>query len=232
VTAPYCSAGVLEFTVENISAEEIARLRGIYEPLTESVRELVDTVIRTQADAQTVAAVKADIDAAVARLRSTQIDGAFGVRRTTSGESMGWGNAVIGIRNALAPPLEIHHEPDGRRWTDFHLGAAYEGPPGHVHGGVSALILDHVLGEAASPDRKPRFTGSITVRYLRATPLGRLHAEAVITRTDGFKTFCAGHIADAEGITVEAEGVFITPRWLRDSAPTAWPSRGSSGPSD
>jgi len=223
---------VLEFTVENISAEEIARLRGIYEPLTESVRELVDTVIRTQADAQTVAAVKADIDAAVARLRSTQIDGAFGVRRTTSGESMGWGNAVIGIRNALAPPLEIHHEPDGRRWTDFHLGAAYEGPPGHVHGGVSALILDHVLGEAASPDRKPRFTGSITVRYLRATPLGRLHAEAVITRTDGFKTFCAGHIADAEGITVEAEGVFITPRWLRDSAPTAWPSRGSSGPSD
>ena len=223
---------MLEFTVENISAEEIARLRGIYEPLTESVRELVDTVIRTQADAQTVAAVKADIDAAVARLRSTQIDGAFGVRRTTSGESMGWGNAVIGIRNALAPPLEIHHEPDGRRWTDFHLGAAYEGPPGHVHGGVSALILDHVLGEAASPDRKPRFTGSITVRYLRATPLGRLHAEAVITRTDGFKTFCAGHIADAEGITVEAEGVFITPRWLRDSAPTAWPSRGSSGPSD
>ena len=207
---------MLEFTVEDISAEEIARLRGIYEPLTESVRELVDTVIRTQADAQTVAAVKADIDAAVARLRSTQIDGAFGVRRTTSGESMGWGNAVIGIRNALAPPLEIHCDPDGRRWTDFHLGAAYEGPPGHVHGGVSALILDHVLGEAASPDQKPRFTGSITVRYLRATPLGPLHAEAVITRTDGVKTFCAGHISDAEGITVEAEGVFITPRWLRD----------------
>jgi acyl-coenzyme A thioesterase PaaI-like protein len=207
---------VLEFTVEDISAEEIARLRGIYEPLAESVRDLVDATIRTQADAETVAAVKADIDAAVARLRRDQIDGAFGVRRTTSGESMGWGNAVIGIRNALAPPLEIHRDPDGRRWTDFHLGAAYEGPPGHVHGGVSALILDHVLGEAASPDQKPRFTGSITVRYLRATPLGPLHAEAVNTRTDGVKTLCAGHISDAEGITVEAEGVFITPRWLRD----------------
>ena len=207
---------MLEFTVEDISAEEIARLRGIYEPLTESVRDLVDATIRTRADAETVAAIKADIDAAVARLRGTQIDGAFGVRRTTSGESMGWGNAVIGIRNALAPPLGIHRDPDGRRWTDFHLAAAYEGPPGHVHGGVSALILDHVLGEAASPDRKPRFTGSITMRYLRATPLGPLHAEAVITRTDGVKTFCAGHISDAEGITVEAEGVFITPRWLRD----------------
>ena len=216
VRAPWSSAGVLEFTVEDISAEEIARLRATYEPLAESVRDLVDATIRTQADAETVAAVKADIDAAVARLRRTQIDGAFGVRRTTSGESMGWGNAVIGIRNASAPPLEVHCEPDGRRWSDFHLGAAYEGPPGHVHGGVSALILDHVLGEAASPDKKPRFTGSITMRYLRATPLGPLHAEAVITRTDGVKTFCAGHISDAEGITVEAEGVFITPRWLRD----------------
>lgn len=101
-------------------------------------------------------------------------------------------------------------------WADFELGAPYEGPPGHVHGGVSALILDHLLGESASPDGKPRFTGSITVRYLRATPLGAVHAEAVRTRDDGVKTFCAGHIADADGITVEAEGVFIVPRWLRD----------------
>ena len=91
---------MLEFTVEDISVAEVARLRAIYEPLAESVRDLVDATIRTQADAETVAAVKADIDAAVARLRSTQIDGAFGVRRTTSGESIGWGNAVIGIRNA------------------------------------------------------------------------------------------------------------------------------------
>jgi hypothetical protein len=81
---------------------------------------------------------------------------------------------------------------------------------------VSALILDHLLGEAASPDQKPRFTGSITVRYLRATPLGALHVEAVRNRTDGVKTYCTGTIADAGGITVEAEGVFITPRWLRD----------------
>ncbi|MGY4709347.1 PaaI family thioesterase [Mycolicibacterium sp. CBM1] len=207
---------MLEFTVEDLSADDIARLRAVYEPLAESVRELIDATIRTEADAQTVAAVKADVDAAVARLRARQIDGAFGVRRTTSGESLGWGNAVIGVRNPLAPPLDVHRDPDGRRWADFHLGAAYEGPPGHVHGGVSALILDHVLGEAASPDSKPRFTGSITVRYLRATPLGPLHAEAAITRVDGVKTFCAGHISDAEGITVEAEGVFITPRWLRD----------------
>lgn len=207
---------MLEFPVEDLSAEEIARLKAIYEPLADSVRELVDATIRTEVDADAVAAAKRDIDAALARLRSKQLDGAFGVRHTTSGESMGWGNAVIGIRNAFAPPVITRRDESGRVWGDFTLGAAYEGPPGHVHGGVAAMILDHLLGEAASPDRKPRFTGSITVRYLRATKLGPLHVEAARTRTDGVKTFCSGHIADAEGVTVEAEGVFILPRWLRD----------------
>ena len=207
---------MLEFTVEDLSGEDIARLRGVYEPLTDSVRSLVDAAIRTEADAQTVAEVKRDIDAAIARLRERQLDGAFGVRVTESGESMGWGNAVIGIRNALAPPLFTHRDSEGRISADFHLGAAYEGPPGHVHGGVAALILDHVLGEAASPDRQPRFTGTITMRYLRPTKLGSLRTEAIRIRSEGVKTYCSGHIADAEGITVEAEGVFITPRWLRD----------------
>jgi acyl-coenzyme A thioesterase PaaI-like protein len=207
---------MLEFTVEDWSAEDVERLRGIYGPLADSVRALVDATIRTEADAATVAEVTRDIDAAVSRLRERQIDGAFGVRVATDGQGISWGNAVIGVRNALAPPVHTHRDESGRVSADFHLGAAYEGPPGHVHGGVSALILDHVLGEAASPDQKPRFTGSITVRYLRATPLGALHVEAVRTRTDGVKTYCTGTIADAEGITVEAEGVFITPRWLRD----------------
>jgi hypothetical protein len=42
-----------------------------------------------------------------------------------------------------------------------------------------------------------------------------LHAEAGIIRTDGVKTYTAGHLADDEGVTVEAEGVFIQPRWAR-----------------
>jgi len=152
----------------------------------------------------------------VARLRRRQIDGSFGVRVSADGQGLSWGNAVIGVRNALAPPVVTRRDQSGRVLADFVLGAAYEGPPGHVHGGVSALILDHLLGEAASPDQKPRFTGSITMRYLRATPLGPLRAEAVQTRSEGVKTYCTGTIADAAGITVEAEGVFITPRWLRD----------------
>jgi acyl-coenzyme A thioesterase PaaI-like protein len=206
---------MLDFTLENISAEDIERLRAVYEPLARSVRELVDATVRTQADAEAVAAAKAEIDSATARLRSRQLEGTFGVRYLATGERMAWGNPVIGIRNPIAPPLVIHRDASGKAYCDFHLGAAYEGPPGHVHGGVAALVLDHLLGEAASDGVNPRFTGSITLRYLRATRLGRLHAEAATTRVDGVKTFAGGHLADDEGVTVEAEGVFILPRWAR-----------------
>jgi acyl-coenzyme A thioesterase PaaI-like protein len=205
---------MVEFTVQNLNGEEVERLRGVFGPFTESVRELIDATIRTEVDPDVIAAAKAEVDAITARLRSAQLDGPFGVRLSEGGQ-MPWGNPVIGLRNPIAPPLVIRRSADGGIHTDFHLGAAYEGPPGHVHGGVSALILDHVLGEAASTAENPRLTGTISMRYLRTTPLGDLRAEARIVRTEGVKTFAVGHLADADGVTVEAEGVFITPKWAR-----------------
>lgn len=207
---------MVEFTdIGDVSAVEIDRLRGVYGPLADSVRELIDATIRTEVDADTVAAVREQVDRATATLRSQQIDGPFGVRFTTGGERMPWGNPVIGLRNPVAPPLIVERDDDGRVYTDFELGAAYEGPPGHVHGGISALILDHILGEVAAHSITPRFTGTITLRYLRPTRLGRLHAEAITTRSEGIKSYATGFLSDDEGVTVQAEGVFIEPKWAR-----------------
>lgn len=210
---------MLDYThVDGLSAVDIARLRAVYEPLTESVRDLIDATILTEVDADVVAAAKAEIDSATARLRAAQKDGSFGIQFGADGAAMPWGNAVIGVRNPSAPPLVIRKGLGGEEGTarsDFYLGAAFEGPPGHVHGGVSAKILDHVLGDAVSKPGVHRLTGTITVRYRRLTPLGRLHSEARITHTDGFKTYAVGHIADETGVTVEAEAVFIEPKWGR-----------------
>src|SRR5271163_85404 len=114
---------MLDFTLENVSAEDVERLRALYEPLAQSVRELIDATVRTEVDAATVAAAKAEIDSATARLRHKQLDGTFGVRYLASGERMAWGNVVIGIRNPIAPPLVIQHDGSGKCWCDFHLGA-------------------------------------------------------------------------------------------------------------
>ena len=213
-----CYEHWMQFIYEPISDAQAAAQREVYEPLTDAVRELLDATIRTEADAATVEEARRAIEAATALLRTDQIDGPFGVRFTLEGEGQSWGNPVIGIRNPMAPPLEIHREEDLRCWSEFELGAAYEGPPNHVHGGVSALILDHILGEVASAGlTKPLFTGTISCRYLRGTPLGRLRTEAWIDRVDGIKTYAKGFIADVDGPTVEAEGVFIQPAWARDT---------------
>lgn len=128
---------------------KLAQLEAIYGPLADSVRRLIDATIRTQVDAPTLAAAKEKIDCATDQLRAALMPGSFGVRQSVDGQSMVWGNVVVGLRNPVAPPLMIQHGADGLVWTDFALGAAYEGPPGHVHGGVCAMVLDHVLGATA-----------------------------------------------------------------------------------
>ena len=192
---------------------DYSQLESLYGPLAESIRRLVDVSIRTEADPMTVAAVKDKIDSAAAELGASAQLGTFGVQLTPDDQTIAWGNAVVGLRNPVAPPLVLHHEPDGLVWSEFVLGAPYEGPPEHVHGGVSALILDHVLGATAHRPGRPAYTGTITLRYRRRTALGRqLRAQARIERTEGVKTFAVGHLADEDGVTVEAEGVFIHKR--------------------
>lgn len=194
-----------------ITSDEIARQRKRYEPLTASVRELIDATLRTEVDDEVTASARADIEAATAKLRNLQLDGTLGIGLTPDGETVAWGNVAIGPRNPLAPPLVVQHDGPGRAHLDVHLGAAYEGAPGHLHGGYSALVLDHLLGAVASyddPDTAAA-TGTISFRYQRPTRLGRVHAEAEIQRTEGRKIFIVGHLADAEGATVTAEGVFI-----------------------
>jgi hypothetical protein len=202
-----------------MSADEHDRLAALYGPLSDDVRELIRLALSTDADSDSIDAARTAIRTANDVLRSRQRDESQVVRYAVGGRPVVWSNAVIGLRNAIAPPLTIHHDDDATRcWSEFTLNSAYEGPPGLVHGGVCALVLDHVLGEAASAGlTKPLFTGTLTVRFVRGTPLGRLRADAAVERTEGVKSFVSGHLSDGEGITVEAEGIFIKPAWARDA---------------
>jgi acyl-coenzyme A thioesterase PaaI-like protein len=208
----------MDFGFDVISAEEYERQRELYGPLTEAVRKLIGAGIHTEVDEDTVRQAQSAIEAATELLERSQRSVTSTLRHEGTGRPLAWANPAIGLRNAIAPPMVIHHEDDGQCWSEFNLSGVYEGPPGWVHGGISALVLDHILGEAASEGlTRPKFTGTITLKYLRGTPLGALRAEAFIERIDGFKTFARGYLKDAEGVTVEAEGVFIQPAWARDA---------------
>lgn len=207
----------LDIEFDSVDAEEFDRMQRLHQPLTYAIRDLIEAAIHTGVDEDTLRDAQSVVEAVTRMLRRELSDGARTLRDADSGRPLAWANPVVGVRNPVAPPLDIHHEADGRCWSEFDLGPAYEGPPGLVHGGICALVLDHILGEAAS-DRLTRalFTGTITLKYLRGTPLGPLRAEAYVERTEGVKTFARGVLRDADGVTVEAEGVFIVPSWARD----------------
>lgn len=203
------------YILDEATTEDIEREQATYGPIAEVLRELAEVSIRTEVAPEVAADAVAKLRE-VQQLLSAELGGAsYGTRFNHEGVGRPWGNAVVGVRNPVAPPLEIQREDDGTIWSEFVLGPQYEGPPTLVHGGVSALILDQLLGEAAAHAGKPGMTGTLTIRYRRGTALGPLRGEAKLTHTEGVKSFVSGQISDAEGVCVEAEGVFILPKWAR-----------------
>ncbi len=201
-----------------LTPEQAATHDRVFGALAQATREFMDAQLRTRVDHEEVAEVQAALEALTARLRKDAREGPHGVQIDHDGSVRNHGNAVVGLRNPIAPPLRVERSPDGRAWASFHLDALYEGPPGLVHGGVSALLLDQLCGEAAAAGGAPGMTGRLTLHYRRPTPLGDLSAEAWLDGTDGVKSTVRGHLRDAAGNpTVEAEGLFILPRWAREA---------------
>ncbi len=116
---------------------------------------------------------------------------------------------MIGLYSPLAPPVrcEIH---DGVVTGHATLGAAYEGPPGCVHGGIIAGIFDELLGVANIAAGVGAMTGTLTVVYRSPTPLYTgLTLEAHTTSIDGRKVRTAGTLHAGDRLCAEADGIFI-----------------------
>jgi hypothetical protein len=208
---------VSAYQQHDITPEELDCQSELNGRFGQALRELVDAGIRTAVAADDIRRATLEIEQLTARLRRSQLPGSFGIKVSPQGRPLHWGNAVVGLRNAIAPPLLVERDPggNGKVHAEFQLGAAYEGPPSLVHGGVCALILDQLLGEAAIAGGKPGMTGRLTMTYREPTPLGKLRAEAWIDRSEGIKTWARGHIIGPQGVTVESEGLFILPSWAR-----------------
>lgn len=116
---------------------------------------------------------------------------------------------VVGPLSAIAPPVTFTF--DGERMHGSGtLAAPYTGPPGTVHGGVVAMVLDELLGAVNACLGLGAYTGTLTVRYERPTPIGEeLTFDAWVDRTEGRKVFTVGTISADSTVTARAEGVFI-----------------------
>jgi uncharacterized protein (TIGR00369 family) len=52
------------------------------------------------------------------------------------------------------------------------LTRMHEGPPGHIHGGIIATLLDEAMSKLNRPLNLLAMTRSLSVEYLRPSPLG------------------------------------------------------------
>ncbi|MFI6812016.1 PaaI family thioesterase [Nonomuraea sp. NPDC050328] len=180
--------------------------------LAQQTRDLMDAVALTDVEEGELAAVTAALAELTARLGARARTSPQPFEIAPDGSLRHLGNAVTGGANPHALPLVVELGDRGAR-AEVVFRPLHEGPPDGVHGGISAMILDHLLGQAVAHAGFAGMTGTLTLRYLRLVPYGRpLLATAEHTRSEGRKTWAEGRLALPDGTPlVEASGLFITP---------------------
>ena len=122
---------------------------------------------------------------------------------------------LSGLANPIAPPVRFRILPDAVE-GEVVFGRAYEGPPGHVHGGWVAATFDELLGVTQTLSGRAGVTGSLAVRYRRPVPLGqRVTLRGWIERVHGRRIQTRGELRAGEELCAEGEAVFVALDWDR-----------------
>ena len=119
-------------------------------------------------------------------------------------------NPLDGKSNAIAAPIFI--------WVDGEevhakatMGWQYEGPPNAVHGGFVAALFDQFLGVGQTITGQPGFTGTLSIRYIKPTPIAtELKLKGWVDRVEGRKNFLKGEMWAGDVLTASCEGLFIS----------------------
>lgn len=186
------------------------------ERIAAAVRELADLVARSGADETELDAVAAQLEEQAARLRELP-------HRAWIHDSPFHPVSLVGGRAHPTGP-QLYLEPDERGVAGtVTLGAAHEGGPGLVHGGVLSLMFDHAMGTAVFVAGHAAMTVSLEVRYRAPTPLDTaVQVAAWVNRVDGRKVFVGAEMRVAGEVTATATGVFL--RLTRENVERIFPA--------
>jgi acyl-coenzyme A thioesterase PaaI-like protein len=182
--------------------------------LAQAIRQLIDAALTAEDASEDELAAAADKTERIA----TDLHGHHDLGDRPSGvrqrEEMSHDDylprsPLVGDVSPLAPPIDYEYR-DGRLIGKGIFHAAYEGPPGYVHGGWIALAFDEMLGMANIASGHPGMTGRLSVRYRRPTPLHRpVELEAWTEEVDGRRIVTRGTLTADGAVTAEAEGLFV-----------------------
>lgn len=210
--------------ISALRALELTPRRREVRRLAAAMREVIDQLVSTTAGEEDLASAADDLEELASFLRELPTGltyAGFAETANAGQETAGvrpgdpeWysffdHSPFIGLANPLSPPVELEYAGD-RVLGRVTFGAAYEGPPGCVHGGYIAAVFDELLGSAQSLSGEQGMTAHLGVDYRRPTPLGApLQMEGWLDRREGRKIFARGAIYANGELTAEADALFI-----------------------
>jgi acyl-coenzyme A thioesterase PaaI-like protein len=194
---------------------ELAERREAVAELGDALRELTSRAIGTEVDVEVLRRVAAEArrSAVVLAAQQRRLDQPSSVDDLQRGQRPF--NPIVGAGNPVAPPMRVEIV-DGVALGSCTLDWRYEGPPTYAHGGVSAMLLDQIMGYAAAAAGHPGVTARLEVRYRSTVPLGQpLRLEARFVDVLGVRSTIKGSISLAaarDDALVVAEGRFLALR--------------------
>lgn len=180
--------------------------------LAQSLRELIEASMtaRNASEAELARATEL-VRTATAALGRPPVLGGPGYTPSSHGDYLPR-SPVVGESSPLSPRFDWSVDA-GRVCVVGQFGAAYEGPPGCVHGGMIALAFDEVLGIVNIANDCPGMTGTLTIRYRSPTPLYTpLRFDAWLERRDGRRIQSKAQLFAGDRLCAEADGLFVQPR--------------------
>lgn len=109
------------------------------------------------------------------------------------------------------------HELLGEVWFDVTTA----GPPGHVHGGCQAAILDEMMGATGWHHGFAVVAAKIEVEFLQMVPVQRQYSvRGQILRNENRKVYIQAELFKGEQIFARSNGLFVslTPEQMKSLA--------------
>lgn len=201
--------------LDELANEAVSPRRAEARRVADAVRRVISGLVGADADEGALRDAAERLEAVASVFDSTTPRSMYEgfAESANSGDPHGFfdHSPMLGRANPLAPPLLLRMVDDRTMEGTGVFSAAYEGPPGCVHGGYIAAAFDEVLGSAQSLSGQPGMTGELKVSYRSPTPLHEeLRFVGRFDRVDGRKIYTTGTLHAGDRLCAEATGLFIS----------------------
>lgn len=122
-------------------------------------------------------------------------------------------NRCFGCGDANPAGLHLNFllAPDGTVVCPASIPNTFEGPPGYLHGGIIATLLDETMSKSVRAQGLTAMTRHMEVDYRRPVPSDApIRLEGRVVRSEGRKHWVEAYILDSEGKALaHSKGLFV-----------------------